>query len=59
MDTCESVFVNVLNVCNIRHDVKLAPVVRVRDWQSQGRRFDSGKTPKTPTVTIQIYKDLS
>ena len=31
----------------IRDDVKLAQLVRARDCQSRGRRFDSGKNSKT------------
>ena len=42
---------------NIWDDVKLAHLVRVRDCQSRGRRFVSGKTPKKPRA--QIYIGLS
>ena len=31
----------------ILDNIKLAQLVRARDFQSRGRRFDSGKTPKT------------
>ena len=35
-----------LNILVIRDDVKLAQLVRARDCQSRGRRFDSGKNSK-------------
>jgi len=43
----------------IREDVKLAQVVRARDYQSQGRHFDSGKTPKNRELTstwIELHR---
>ena len=43
-------------IIHIQDDVTLAQLVRTRDCQSRGRRFDSGKKLKNPRT--QIYMDL-
>ena len=40
----------------IRDDVKLAQLVRARDCQSQGRRFDSGKKSKTENSNLHGFE---
>ena len=50
LDTC--LFETLL----IRDDVKLAQLVRARDCQSQGRQFDSCKTPKTENSNLHGFE---
>ena len=40
----------------IRDDVKLAQLVRAQDCQSRGRRFDSGKNPKTENSKLHGFE---
>ena len=42
--------------CVIRDDVKLAQLVRARDCQSRGRRFDSGKNKKTENSNLHRFE---
>ena len=46
----------------IRDDVKLAQLVRARDCQSRGRRFDAGKNSKTENSNlhgIEVHRPSS
>ena len=38
------------------YNVKLAQLVRARGCQSRGRRFDSGKTPKTENLNLHGFE---
>ena len=40
----------------LRDDAKLAQLVRARDYQSRGRRFDSGQNSKTENSNLHEFK---